>query len=488
METINQKSLKLNMVLNAIKGLMAIIFPLISFPYVSRVLGVETLGKYNFAISIISYFILLSGLGINTYAIREGARCRDDKEKLNKFANQVFSINIIATIISYILLFILLIVVSKFHEYTTLLIILSLQIMFKTIGIEWLYSAYEDYVYITVRSIIFQLLSLILLFACVHSTNDIYIYAIISVLSSVGSNILNFINSRKYCKISVTKNINLKKHIKPILILFATTITISIYVNSDITILGFMTNDYHVGIYSVSTKIYSIIKSLLASIVIVSIPRFSSLVAQNKISKLKKIAEDVYKTLLTFVTPAIVGIIVLRKEIVLIISDDTYLAATSSLVWLSIAMFVCLGAYFWGQAMLVPLKQEKKVLKITIISAIVNIVLNMILIPFFKENAAAVTTIIAETIAFIYCKYETKKIIKLNSFSKIFIKTILGSTLIFIIDFIVRKNVTNVIILSTSVVILSIIFYIILEIILQNEIILKYLEEIKKKINKFRNI
>lgn len=478
------KSIKINMILNGIKGLLGVMFPLITFPYISKILGTENIGKYNFANSIISYFVLLAALGINTYAIREGARLRDDKEKLNKFIKEVFTINIISTIVSYLLLFISILIVPKFKDYSALIFILSLQVVFQTIGIEWIYSIYEDYKYITIRSIMFQILSIALLFIFVHSEKDLYIYAIITVISSVGSNILNFIHSKKYCKISVTKNINFKNHIKPILILFATTITITIYVNSDITVLGFLTNDYNVGIYSVSTKIYTIIKNLLASVVIVSIPRFSALLAQNKKEEFKNTAEDIYKTLLTIVIPAIVGIIILRQEIILIISDITYIEATSSLALLSIAIFFCLGAYFWGQAMLVPLKQEKKVLKVTIVSAIVNVILNLLLIPIWKENAAAITTIIAEAIAFIYCKYETKKIIKLDNFNSIFIKSMVGCIPIVIISFIIRNYISNIFALTIITVILSIISYVIVESILKNEVILYYLDKIKKKTRK----
>lgn len=482
MNDIKTKSIKVNMILNGIKGLLGVIFPLITFPYVSKILGAENIGKYNFANSIISYFILLAALGINTYAIREGARFRVNEEKLNKFISEIFTINLISTMVSYLLLLVIVLIVPKFKDYSIMIWILSLQIIFKTIGIEWIYSIYEDYKYITIRSILFQLLSLLLLFIFVHSKSDLYVYAIITVISSVGSNILNLTHSRKYCKIAITKNINFQEHIKPILILFATTVTVTIYVNSDITILGFLTTDYNVGLYSVSTKIYTIIKSLLSSIVLVSIPRFSSLLAQNKKKEFKNTTEDIYKTLLTFIIPAIIGIIVLRNEIILIISDITYIEATSSLVLLSIAIFFSLGAYFWGQAMLVPLKQEKKVLKITIISAIINIVLNLLLIPVWKENMAAITTIIAEAIAFVYCKYETKKIIKLPSFSQTFIKSLIGCIPIILISLVTKNYISNLWLSTIIITILSVISYAVIEIILKNESVLYYLDKFNKKI------
>lgn len=479
-----EKSIKINMLLNGIKGFLGVLFPLISFPYVSKILGAENIGKYNFVNSVISYFALLAALGINIYAVREGSKYRDNKEKLNNYVSEIFTINIISTIISYLILFLLVIFIPKLTKYSILILILSSQIIFQTIGIEWMYSIYEDYKYITIRSIIFQLLSLLLLFLFVKSKSDLYIYAFITVISGMAASILNFIYSRRYCKVSITKNFNFKKHMKPILIFFATTVTISIYVNSDITILGFLTSDYNVGIYSVSTKIYTIIKSLLASIVVVSIPRFSALLGQKRIDEFKSTATDIYKTLLTLIIPAIIGIIVLSREIILIISDITYIDATYSLILLSIAMFFCLGAYFWGQAMLIPLKKENIVFKITVISAIVNIVLNLILIPIFKENAAALTTIIAEAIAFIFCKHKSQKIIKLNSFNKIFIKSLLGSIPIVIIGFIVKKYIYNLFLSCFVIVTFSIIAYILIEILLKNEIILDYFNRIYSKIKK----
>ena len=158
-----QKSLKLNMVLNAIRGLLKVVFPLITFPYISRVLGVDNLGKYNFANSIISYFILFAGLGISSYAIREGSYFRNETNRLKVFADEMFTINMISTVTAYLCLICVIVIVPKFWDYKILLIIFSLQIVFCTIGIEWIYSIYEEYVYITVRSILFQLISLILL-------------------------------------------------------------------------------------------------------------------------------------------------------------------------------------------------------------------------------------------------------------------------------------------------------------------------------------
>lgn len=186
-------SLKTNMVLNAFRSVLSLLFPLITFPYVSRVLGAENLGKYNFSNSIVSYFVMISALGIYSYAVREGAQFRNQKDRFSRFANEVFSINILSTLIAYVLLFISLASISKLHDYNILIYILSLQIVLKTLSVEWIYTIYEDFLYITLRSIVIQIVSLVLLFIFVKSQNDLYAYTIVVTLATAGSSIFNYL-------------------------------------------------------------------------------------------------------------------------------------------------------------------------------------------------------------------------------------------------------------------------------------------------------
>lgn len=479
-----KKSLKLNMLLNGIRSALSILFPLITFPYVSRVLGVEALGKFNFSNSIINYIILIAGLGISTYAIREGARIRDKKEEFQNFANQIFTINMISTLISYIIVFVLLLIPSL-QSYCALILILSIQVIFRTIGVDWLYSIYEDYLYITIRSIVFQILSIIFLFMFVHSESDLIFYTLIIVFANVGSNLLNYIHSKKYCNFRLTNKLELKKHLSPILILFASQIAIVIYVSSDVTILGFMKGDYEVGIYSVSVKIYTIIKTFLASMIVVSIPRLSNILGTENNEEFKNVANDIYKTILTISLPAIIGLIILRKEILLIIAGEQYLDASLSLVLLSIAIICYLGAYFWGQCILVPNKEEQKVLYITIISAILNIVLNFILIPIYGLNAAAFTTIVGEGMAFILCKKYSKNFYESRGIISTLYKIIIGCVAIVLISLALKLFISNMILYLIITIVLSAICYFGIEILLKNE----SLGFIKEKIlSKFKKI
>ena len=361
-----KKSLKLNMILSAVKGVMGILFPLITFPYISKVLGLVNVGRYNFANSVISYFVLFAGLGIQPYAIREGAAVREDRKKIKLFADELFTINICSTAASYVLLMIAFMLVPKFHNYKALLLILSLQITFKTVGIEWIYSIYEEYAYITIRSIAFQVISLLLLFLFIKDSGDTDVYAMITVVSGAGSNLLNYIYARRFYRPRLSWKVSWKKHIKPILILFAMSVTISLYVNSDITILGFLCGDAVVGIYSVSTKVYSVVKTILSAVLVVSIPRLSAFAGEENWEKFSATAEDIYKTLLSVVIPAVCGILILRNQVVQLISSAEFLPAASSLCILCVALLFCMGAWFWGQCILIPIKQDMKVFSITV--------------------------------------------------------------------------------------------------------------------------
>ncbi|WP_436633922.1 oligosaccharide flippase family protein, partial [Lactobacillus acidophilus] len=155
----------------------------------------------NFSSTYVSYFILIAELGVGTYAVREGAKYRNRPKILNRFVDEVFTINVLATIMSYLLLFSSLIIFANLRTYFSCILVFSIQIIFTTIGTEWIYNIFEDYAYITFRSIAFQILSVILLFVCVRQKSDFLIYAAITVLSTVGSNIINFFYARKFCKV-----------------------------------------------------------------------------------------------------------------------------------------------------------------------------------------------------------------------------------------------------------------------------------------------
>ena len=422
-----KSSLGVNAFLNGLRSVLNLFFPLITFPYVSRVLSVSGIGVYNFSNTYVNYFILIAGLGIATYAVREGARYREDKAKINKFTSQVFSLNMIATVIAYFLLFASLVIFKNLHNYVSCILIFSLQILFTTLGTEWIYTIYEDYAYITIRSILFKIISIVLLFLLVRKPDDYLIYAAITVLSAVGSNLLNFVHARNFVHIKITIKTNWRYHLKPILVIFASAIAVTIYVSSDTTILGLLKNDYAVGIYSTSVKIYQMAQGLLSALLMVTIPRLAFLWGQRRVEEYNQVLSKVVASLGVLVLPAAVGLIMLSREVILIIASDKYLPSVNSLRIISWAIIFSIFSWIFSDCVLIPVKREGLVLRNTIITAIENIILNFILIPFMSYDGTSLSTLIAEFTVMIMNGYSCRDIIKPVIFKKDTLKNLLDS-------------------------------------------------------------
>lgn len=464
-----KKSLKVNAVLNAIKQCCAIAFPLITFPYVSRILGSEGYGIYSFSNSIVNYFVLLAGLGISTYAIREGAKIRDDQLKINDFASEIFTLNIFSVIISYVLLIFLILFSTKLQFYTAFIFVQSLTIPLALIGMDWINSIYEDYLYITIRYIVVQTLALIAMFAFVKTNADVLKYCIISVLASSGGNLLNIFYVRKYVRVRIQLCKDIISHLKPLLILFVNSIAITIYVNSDITMLGIYYSDGVVGIYSFASKIYNIIKQLINAVVIVSIPRIAYLLGNEK-ETVNNCLNKILNSVIMLIFPAIAALCGMPSTIIVIAGGDQYLPGTSVLIVLSIALFFAITASVFTNCILIVNRDEKKCLISTGISAGVNIGLNFILLPRFGIIGAALTTVIAEFIncfmqGYFSSRYFKVKDIKVGEV----VKVLFASVPIFFICFLCERTVQSIFIRFGIAFICSVVVYVILLAVEKNE-------------------
>lgn len=480
-----KRSLGINALLNGLRSALNLIFPLITFPYVSRILSVDGMGIYNFSNTYVNYFVLIAGLGIATYAVREGTKYRDNNKKINTFASQIFTINIISTTIAYILLIGSLIIFKNLNNYVSCILIFGLQILFTTIGTEWIYTIYEDYQYITVRSILFKIISIILLFLLVRTAKDYLIYAGITVLASVGSNVLNYIHAKTFCNIKLTKNTNWKYHLKPILIIFASSVAVTLYVSSDTTILGLLKDDYSVGIYGVAVKIYTMASGLISGLLVVTIPRLSMLIGKRKVKEYKRILQEVINTLSVLGLPVAIGLIMLSKEVILIIAGNKYLPGTSSLQIITWALIFSNFSIIFNQCVLIPLKRESKTLRNTVITGLVNVGLNFIFIPLWSYNGTALSTVIAEFMVMSLNCWSARDYIGPILCSKKTLKSIFDSIIgcigIAIICILLKIGIISLIVRTILSIILSTIIYGAILVALKNEIVIALLSKIRNK-------
>lgn len=398
-KVVKQKSITINLIANGIKTLMSVLFPLITFPYASRVLGAAGIGKVNYASSIISYFSLFAALGISTYAVREGSRIRDDKERFNKFAKEMLNINLMTTFLSYICLVIFL-CLPVLSNYKNLLIIFSVGIVFTTIGMEWLFIIKEEYAYITKRAILFQFVSLALLFLLVRSKEDYVWYASLTVISSGGSAILNFFYSRKFVDWRKKYYCEYRKHIKPILLIFGTSLASSIYMTMDTTMLGAMKGDTSTGIYTAAVKINSVINTLLNTISATILPRVSYYIGnglKNEYRELMKVSADI---LFMIAMPIAVGMICTSDILIVLFSGAEFISGSFAAKILSVKLVVGAVNRILAYQICIPYKKDKEVLISTVAGAVFNLLANVILINFFDVSGAAIATLCSELIVF----------------------------------------------------------------------------------------
>ena len=475
------------MILNVIRNAIGVIAPLITFPYVARVLSVENMGGVAFAGSVIAYFVLIADLGVKMYTIGRGPAIRNNPDAINQFASSVFSINVLSTLVSYLLLFPIIWFVPQFHINIVLLLLFSFQIISSTIGVDWVFTIYEDFFYITIRTLVVRVLFIILVFLFVKDNSDFILYVVLIVVPEVCISVFNFIYAKRYCKIRLTSNLELNKHLKPILILFFTQATIVIYVSSDTTILGLMCDSTDVGIYTVSSRIYGILKGVVAAIVAASIPRMGATFG-SKNGDFEKVGSSTYTTMCTMVIPLIVGTIVLAPEIVSLIAGNNYADSVLSVRILAVSLFFCIGAYFWGQAVLVPVGKEKILFKATLISGSLNVILNIILIPVWTYNAAALTTLMSEAFTFFYCRFKSKEFLQLQNEYQIIFKCIIGCIGIVITAFIFLKLELPILVSVPIIVLLSTIVYGLTEYLLKNSVVVNTFNQVLcplyKRLNK----
>lgn len=423
-------SLKLNFIMNVILTISLIMFPLITFPYVARILLPIGIGKVSLATSIINYFSLFAQLGIPTYGIRACAKVRDNKEKLSKTVHELLFINIITCIIVYIFLIITLIFSSKLMKERTLYIIMSLAIILTTIGMEWLYKGLEQYKYITIRSTIFKIIAVIAVFILIHKENDYIIYGGILIFANFGSNILNCINTHNYIDFNFIGNYDIKQHIKPMFTFFAIACATTIYTNLDKVMLGFIATESDVGYYDAAMNIKIALTALVTALGAVLLPRSSYYIENNMLEKFKSMSYTALNFVCLLAIPLVIYFTFFAEESILFLSGKAYIDSVLPMQIIMPTVFFIGLTNILGIQILVPLNREKVVLFSVILGAIIDIIFNMILIPNYASVGAAIGTLVAEIVVliiqYISLRDEVKKIFKEIHFIKIFFACFIG--------------------------------------------------------------
>lgn len=390
----NKKNITKNYIYNLIYQILTIILPIITTPYLSRVLGADGIGIYGYTLSIVTYFTLIGALGISKYGQREIAYVQNDKENRSRV---FWELNIIRIFTISITLLIFWLAFCLKGEYVTYYRILLLELIAVLLDITWFFQGIEDFKKVVIRNIIIKLISVILIFVLVKKSEDLIKYFYIYALSNFLGNGTLWINIKKYVRMVKINFRDLKKHIKPMISLFIPQIATSIYTVLDKTILGILENNIsEVGYYEQSQKIIKIALTFVTTMSVVMLPRISNVYAKGETEKIKEYMEKSFNFNWFLSIPIIFGIIAISKNFVPWFYGSGYEKIIGLLIYTSpIILFIAFSTTIGSQYLISVKKQNVQTIAVGI-GAIVNVILNFILIPKLKSVGAVIATVIAE--------------------------------------------------------------------------------------------
>lgn len=423
------KSLKTNYIFNLLNTVSGLLFPLITFPYASRILLADGIGQVNFFQSIIQYITLLTCLGIPMYAIREIAKVRDDVKERNKTAVEILLLHASLTFIGYVIVAILIATVTEIQVDIPLFLILSTTIFFTAIGCEWFYQGVEDFKYITIRGLIVKTFSVVLLFLLVKTKEDILWYAVYCVIGVLGGNIFNFIRLRKYISF---KGLSLNRlhplrHLLPALHIFVLNLVISIYVQLNSVMLGFMADTTSVGLFTAASKLSHMTLGIVGALGTAMLPRLSNLIATGQKEKFDQLSQKAMQFVIAITLPMTVGMILTAPYLIRLFCGDTYTPAILTLQIISPIILAIGISNILGIQILYPQGQENKVIWSTALGAIVNFLLNLWLIPRLAQDGASLATVIAEIVVTVSMIFIGRKFLPINWRNRNYLHYLIGT-------------------------------------------------------------
>lgn len=422
------QSVKVNYILNLINTGTQMLFPLITFPYVCRVIEADGIGQINFFQSIISYISLFTCLGIPMYAIREIARDRSDVVQMNRTAMEILLLHSMLTLVGYAIVAILCLTVPQIQVNIPLFLILSLIIFFTAIGCEWFYQGIEDFKYITIRGLIIKTVSVVLLFIFVKSKTDLLYYGCYTVFGVLGGNIFNFFRLRKYIHREniIFSELHIKRHIKPVLKVFSFSVVTSIYLQLNTVLLGFLKNALAVGYFAAATKVMQMLLTMSACLGSVMMPRASHLIAENKEDEFNRLIQKSYDFTLAIALPMTIGLIFCAPSLITALCGVKFEhSILPSQIIAPIILMVAISNVF-GIQVLFPKGKINIVTLCCGIGAVADLILNLCLIPFFSYIGTSIAYLGAEVATTVSMYFIGRKYIPIIYFKKSHLTYALG--------------------------------------------------------------
>lgn len=434
-------SIKKNFTYNIAYQILILIIPLITAPYISRVIGAEGQGIYSYTYSIAQYFVLFAMLGLNNYGNRTIARVRDDKEKLSKEFWSIYGLQTITTTIMLILyVFYILFFDNSYKMYNTIQLVYVFSTMF---DINWFFFGMEKFKLTVIRNTIIKILSACSIFIIVKSKEDLILYMLIMVGTSLISQLSLWTFLKKYIFFVKPTWNSIKKHIKPNAILFVPVIAVSIYKMMDKIMLGNLSNISNVGYYENAEKIVNIPNSIITALGTVMLPRMSNLVANGKNTKIREYIDKSMEFILFLSIPITLGLIAIGKNFAPLFFGESFAKTGEIIQYLAITLIFISWANVIRTQYLIPNGKDKPYIISVFLGAVVNFIINSLLIPKYDAIGAAIGTIFAEMVVMLYQTYTVRKELNIKKYFKYFLKFLASALVMYIIIIQLERIIEN---------------------------------------------
>lgn len=479
-------SIKTSLAYNTANNVLRILFPLITAPYVARVLSPDDLGLLAFANSYAGYFAVFAVLGIPYYGAREIAKVRNDIQKTSRLFSELFSIGLMVTVVVSMVYFISISFLDRFNQHESLFLLIGVSLYCSPFNIDWFYGGLENFKHITIRSMVIKIASMLLLFTCVRDRGDLLFYAFIAVFSTVASDVWNFVvlYKRGY-RISFIFH-GLKRHVKPLLLLFVSTVAVSIYTILDRLMLGFMSTYEQVAFYSYAMEISKVLLSVIVSLSAVAIPRVSYYLETRQYLEIERFINKSCALVVFFAVPICAGLIMSSPTLVPLFLGSAFKGSVIPLQILSsLIVLIGLNNLFAVQC-LVGLGYDKLFLYSVLGGTLTNFSLNFLLIPYLGAIGASIASAIAEFIVLVMSYYYVHRYTQLNvGVKREYVITVVAACLLVPL-YMILSNFIDGWLLILCFVLFAIFIYCGVQYYAKNSILLLFIDLIQNKYNHFR--
>jgi len=475
------KSVALNSVFNAAYMCVNTLFPIVATAYVARKLLPGGVGDVTYAQTVVNYFVLVAALGLPNYGVKTIAHVSDDRESRTKAFQELFFINLISTVVCITAYYVFVNTLPHFSGRRELFNITGITLILNAFGIDWFYQGMEEYKIISIRGTIVRVVSFLLIVAFVRSPGDYLKYALILSIGVAANNIYNVLLVRKYVGLKLRK-INLKQHVRPILLLLASVIAAEVYMMLDTVMLEYYHGSETVAYYTNSAKIVRATYLLIISIAAPIYPKISWYIKNRDYENSNRLLNRYSKLIYLIAVPAVIGLVSTADRLIPLLFGNRYEESVGVAVILGILVFVFSTAYLFGHIILLAAGDEKHILIATVLGAVSNVCLNLMLIPGYKQYGAAIASVSAELIVTFMLIFYSRKILNIHFGIPYLVSVLLSSAVMAVAVLFGNGFLPRTVIWTLVLVIGAALIYLVMLILTRNEVLREVFTRVRRRI------